>query len=85
MPREPVGELEVILGTEDLFPLLCGLVVCLAGILREVLNERGQQNAAHLLLQNDLVLRVIVASRYECRKEDLDQARVAEILEGQLA
>lgn len=48
------------------------------------LNERSQQYTAHLLLQDDLVLRVVVAGRDEGGEEHSDEARVAEILEGQL-
>lgn len=48
------------------------------------LNECSQQHAAHLLLQDDLVLRVVVAGRDEGGEEHSDEARVAEILEGQL-
>ena len=48
------------------------------------LNERGQQHAAHLLLQDDLVLGVVVAGRDEGGEEHPDEARVAEVLEGQL-
>lgn len=48
------------------------------------LNESGQQHAAHLLLQDDLVLRVVVAGRDERGKEYSDEAWVAKVLEGQL-
>lgn len=48
------------------------------------LNECSQQHTAHLLLQDDLVLRVVVAGRDEGGEEHSDEARVAEVLEGQL-
>lgn len=48
------------------------------------LYEGGQQHAAHFLLQDDLVLRVIVAGADERREEHFDESRVAEILERQL-
>lgn len=48
------------------------------------LNESGQQHAAHLLLQDDLVVGVIVAGWDEGGKEHSDEAWVAEVLEGQL-
>lgn len=51
---------------------------------RVYLNERGQQHTAHLLLQDDLVLGVVVAGRDEGGEEHSDEARVAEVLEGQL-
>lgn len=49
------------------------------------LDEGGQQHAAHLLLQDGLVLLVVVAGGDEGGEEDPDEARVAEVLEGQLA
>lgn len=52
---------------------------------RKYLDERGQQNTAHLLLQNDLVLTVVVTSGDKRREQHFDQLRVTEILEGQLA
>lgn len=48
------------------------------------LNECSQQDAAHLLLQDDLVLGVVVADRDKAGEEHPDEARVAEVLEGQL-
>lgn len=48
------------------------------------LNERSQQHTAHLLLQDDLVLGVVVAGRDEGGEEHSDEARVAEVLERQL-
>lgn len=51
---------------------------------RVYLNECSQQHAAHLLLQDDLVLGVVVAGRDKGREEHSDEARVAEVLEGQL-
>lgn len=51
---------------------------------RRYLNKRGQQNTAHLLLQNDLVLKVAVTSGDKWREEHFGQPWVTEILEGQL-
>lgn len=48
------------------------------------LNERSQQHAAHLLLQDHLVLVVVVARRDEGGEQHSDEAWVAEVLEGQL-
>lgn len=48
------------------------------------LNECGQQDAAHLLLQDGLVLGVVVAGRDQGGEEHSDEARLAEVLEGQL-
>ena len=48
------------------------------------LDEGGQQHTAHLLLQHDLVLGVVVAGRDERGEEHLDEPRVAEVLEGEL-
>lgn len=49
------------------------------------LYEGGQQHAAHLLLQDDLVLGVVVAGRDQRGEEHPNQAGLAEVLEGQLA
>lgn len=49
------------------------------------LDEGGQQHAAHLLLQHGLVVLVVVAGGDEGGEEHPDEARVAEVLEGQLA
>lgn len=49
------------------------------------LKEGGQQDAAHLLLQDDLVVAVVEARGDERREQHPDQPRVAEVLEGQLA
>lgn len=48
------------------------------------LDERGQQHAAHLLLQDHLVLLVVVTGRDEGGEQHPDEARVAEVLERQL-
>lgn len=48
------------------------------------LNEGSQQHAAHLLLQDRLVVRVVVTGRDEGRKQHSDETWVAEVLEGQL-
>lgn len=48
------------------------------------LDEGGQQHAAHLLLQDHLVVVVVVAGRDEGGEQHSDQVRVAEVLEGQL-
>lgn len=48
------------------------------------LNECGQQHTAHLLLQDDLVVGVVVAGGDEGGEEHSDEAWVAEVLEGQL-
>lgn len=53
--------------------------------IRKYLNECGQQNTAHLLLQNDLVLKVVVTSSDKRREQHFDEPWVTEILEGQLA
>lgn len=52
---------------------------------RRYLDEGGQQDAAHLLLQDHLVLAVVVTSGDERREQHFDQPGVAEVLEGQLA
>lgn len=73
------------MGTKASSSGLIRLVICLAWSLCKILDERGQQNTAHLLLQNDLVLTVVVTSGDKRREQHFDQPRVTEILEGQLA
>ena len=58
--------------------------MCVAALSQAYLYESGQQHTAHLLLQDDLVLGVVVAGRDEGREENFDEARVAEVLKGQL-
>lgn len=48
------------------------------------LDEGRQQHAAHLLLQDHLVVVVVVAGRDEGGEQHSDQVWVAEVLEGQL-
>lgn len=48
------------------------------------LDEGCQQHAAHLLLQDHLVVVVVVAGRDEGGEQHSDQVGVAEVLEGQL-
>lgn len=48
------------------------------------LDEGRQQHAAHLLLQDHLVVVVVVAGRDEGGEQHSDQVGVAEVLEGQL-
>lgn len=48
------------------------------------LNECSKQHTAHLLLQDHLVLVVVVAGWDQGGEEHSDEARVAEVLKGQL-
>lgn len=48
------------------------------------LDEGGEQHTAHLLLKDDFVVGVVVAGGDERGEEHADEARVAEVLEGQL-
>lgn len=48
------------------------------------LNECSQEHTAHLLLEDHLVLRVVVAGRDEGGEQHSDEMWVAEVLEGQL-
>lgn len=52
---------------------------------RRYLNEGGQEHGAHFLLQDDLVLPVVVTRGDEGGEQHLDEPRVAEVREGQLA
>lgn len=48
------------------------------------LYKCGQEHTAHLLLQDDFVLLVVVAGADEGREEHFDEVWVAEVLERQL-
>lgn len=59
-------------------------VLCVWWFSHVYLNECSQQHTAHLLLQDHLVLVIVVAGRDEGGEQHSDEARVAEVLEGQL-